>query len=375
MALVGSLFAMAGRFAGRLLNTTLGWATILLFGKVDGRRQTLLLLVALGSLAWVATVLGVIVPDVGAVLLAFVPIPDFVDEGLVRLAMLGAAIVLPLAIGAAALSLTEAGRRPSGAGLVAGLLRGYPFTLVLALTIVVLAFAALVRKVRSLARRWKDAHVAVIVKPGRYDDVVESLADVLRAADFDVREEPAPAILSLPPRLLDRVAGSALGSLVPDRLVVLRAADLETLVYPSDVAIAGPEESVARARSAIAARLTSAPAYLTTSGEAQEIEDALRRLSRAGEATHVAAALRALDGRLARLTVPFDEWETLYRKRLQVERDLLSDAAEARRTRPSEAPTGNGAGLALGIAGLTIAAADVVLAVADGLDRRSGRRS
>jgi hypothetical protein len=152
MALVGSLFAMLGRFAGRLLNTTLGWATILLFGKVEGRRQTLLLLVALASLAWAATVLGVVVPDVGAVLLAFVPIPDFVDEGLVRLAMLGAALAIPLAIGAAALFLTEAERRPSGAGLVAGLLRGYPFTLVLALTILVLAAAALVRKDRSVAR-------------------------------------------------------------------------------------------------------------------------------------------------------------------------------------------------------------------------------
>jgi hypothetical protein len=198
---------------------------------------------------------------------------------------------------------------------------------------------------------------------------------VLRAADFDVREEPAPAILSLPPRLLDRVAGRALGALVPDRLAVLRADNLETLVYPSDVAISGPKDAVARARSAIAAQLTSAPAWLTTSREAQEIEDALSRLSRAGEATDVAVALRALDGRLARLSVPFDEWETLYRKRLQVERDLLSDGAEARRSRSSGTPPGNGAGLALGLAGLTIAAADVVLAVADGLDRRSGRRS
>ena len=52
MAIVGSVFAMLGRFAGRLLNSALGWATILLFGKVEGRRQSFLLVMALGSLAY-----------------------------------------------------------------------------------------------------------------------------------------------------------------------------------------------------------------------------------------------------------------------------------------------------------------------------------
>jgi hypothetical protein len=36
------------------------------------------------------------------------------------------------------------------------------------------------------------------------------------------------------------------------------------------------------------------------------------------------ARLRAIDSDLARLTVPFEEWETVYRQRLQVERDLLA---------------------------------------------------
>lgn len=373
MALIGSLFAMLGRFAGRLLNTTLGWATILLFGKVEGRKQTLLLLVALGSLAWVATVVGVVLPDVGAVLLAFVPIPDFVDETLVRLAMLGAALVLPLVIGATALFIAESADRPSGVGLMAGLLRGYPFAAGLALTIAVLAGAALVRKIQSLARRWDDAHVALIVKPRGYDAVVSSLADVLRAAGFEVRREAAPAILSLPPRVLDRIAGRALGGLVPDRLEVLRAPDLEVLVYPSDVAIAGPRDAVARARAAIASRLTSAPAYLTTAREAQEIEDALRRLAEDGGPAPAGGALRSIDERLARLAVPFDEWETLYRKRLQVERDALAGSVEDSGTGVDAEPHKGGIALVAGVAGLALVVADVVLGLAEQLDRRSGR--
>ena len=92
MAIIGSVFAMIGRFAGRLLNSALGWATLLLFGKVEGRKQTILLVIALGSLVWILTIVGVLVPALGAFLLAFVPIPDGVQEDWVRLGMLALAL-------------------------------------------------------------------------------------------------------------------------------------------------------------------------------------------------------------------------------------------------------------------------------------------
>ncbi len=329
MAIVGSMFAMLGRFAGRLLNSALGWATILLFGKVEGRKQSVLLIIALGSLVWVLAIVGVVFPDVGTFLLAFVPVPDFIDEGVVRLAMLASALVIPLLIGAAAVFLTEPGRRPHGLGPIRGIVRGYPFTLVLAITIVILALASLVRKARSLANRWEDAHVPVIVKPGGYDEVLNDLHDVLRAAGLDVEPRPAPVILSIPPRLLDTVAGKTLGGLVPDRLMLLKGRTVEVLVYPSDVAVSGTRQSVARARAAIAAQLTSSPAYLTTSAESERIEDEIRALATAEDAGSMgagalAARIRGLDERIARLMVPFDEWETVYRERLQIERDLLA---------------------------------------------------
>ena len=330
MAILGSLFAVVGRFAGRLLNAVLGWATLLLFGKVAGSKQTILLVVALGSLLWVVTLVGILVPDIGTFMLAFVPVPDFIDENWVRLAMLVLALLIPLVIGAAAIYLTEATQRPKGTGLVLGVLRGYPFTFVLAVTIVVLAGVALARKLRSLSKRWEDAHVPVIVKPGAYDQVLGRLRDVLDAADLPVRVRPAPAIVSLPPRLLDAVAGRRLGGLVPDRLMLLVGDELEVLVYPSDVAISGTKIATARARAAISSTLTRAPAYMTTTAEAQRVEDAI--LEAAGDPADRDAAsirerirrLRALDARIAQLTVPFDEWETVYRERLQVERDLVA---------------------------------------------------
>jgi hypothetical protein len=384
MAIVGSLFAMVGRFAGRLLNSALGWATLLLFGKVAGSKQTLLLVIALGSLAWVLVVLSIALPDLGTFLLAFVPVPDFVDENVVRLAMLGLALLIPLLIGIAAIFVSEPSHRQKGLGLVGGVLRGYPFTLILALTIVLLAVVSLVRKARSLMKRWEDAHVPVVVKPGGYDQVLDQLHDVLDRAGLDVEPKPAPAVLSMPPRLLDAVAGKALGGLVPDRLMLLVGRNLEILVYPSDVAIAGSKEAVARARAAIAAELTKAPAYLTTSAESERIEDAIREVTESEKPAgapalpQVRRRLRDLDGEIARLTVPFDEWETVYRERLQVERDVLAREVDILSARSHESPATRRPEAPIlervvGWAGLALVALDVVLLIAERVSPRSSR--
>lgn len=376
MAIVGSLFALAGRLAGRLLNSALGWATILLFGKVEGRKQTIMLLIALGSLAWVVTLVGILLPDVGTFLLAFVPRPDFIPEWVVRAVMIGLALAIPLLVGVAAVYVTEPGSRPKGAGLVKSVLRGYPFTLILAVTIAVLLGVSIIRQARNLVRRWEGAHVPLIVKPGGYDEVVEDLRDVLDRAGLPVSPGAAPMVLSLPPKLLDAVAGKALGALVPDRLMLLRDRDLEVLVYPSDIAISGTKRAVARSRAAIASTLTGSPVYLTASAESEKVEDAIRRLidDRGTDADRAAGHLRELDARIARLEVPFDEWETVYRERLQLERDLLRRSK--RRDGPKAVASVAGADLeagepaalrdrALGLTVVALVLLDVALLVAE----------
>ena len=109
--------------------------------------------------------------------------------------------------------------------------------------------------------------------------------------------------------------------------MLLASPTVEVLVYPSDVAISGQKEDLARARAAIADRLTHAPAYLTMSEEAEKVEDRLEVV--AGSDAPLAErleALKGIDSTLATLTIPFDEWETLYRERLQIERDILASA-------------------------------------------------
>ena len=327
MAIFGALFAAAGKFAGKVVTMVLGWASVLLFGRVPQSKQMLLALITLGSIAWVVALIGVLVPDVGSFLLAAVPKPDFVDELWIRLAMVALAIVLPLAIGVLTVMVLDEARRPTGSGLVVQVLRGYLYAPVLAITLVVLAGIALWRKGRALASHLEDAHVAVIVKPGGYEQVVTDLERAVDDADVEVSQRPAPAALTIPPRLLAAVGGPAVAALVPDELVSLEGDGISILVYPSDIALLGRKPVVARTRAAIVARLTGTSAWLTSAEETQAIEDELERL--ADRPDPGPTPFRRLDARLAALAVPYDDWETVYRLRLQVENALrIRDASE-----------------------------------------------
>ena len=340
MAILAGLLGFIGRFAGKVLTTTLGWASTLLFGRVPDGRQVVLALITFGSVVWAALVIGVVLPYVGAFLVAVVPATDIVSEDLLRLGMLIGALLVPAVVGIASIFVVEPANRPKGLGILAQILRGYPLSAALAVTLVLLALVGIARFIHHLALRWSDAHVAVVVRPGGYERVVADLERALDDAGLAVDRRSAPSVLAIPGRMLGTVAGPGVRSLVPEKLVQLVGEGLEVGLYPSDIAISGAKLRVARARAAIASRLVATAAWMTTSAEAQEIEGRLERLAAArtaggapgaaaaneGDAppVDVAAELRSIDEALAVLAIPHDEWEVLYRQRLQVERDLLA---------------------------------------------------
>ncbi|MEO7118158.1 MAG: hypothetical protein ABIZ34_04215, partial [Candidatus Limnocylindrales bacterium] len=266
------------------------------------------------------------IPDLGVFLIALVPTPDWVSDDMIRLVMLAIVVILPLAIGGALLWLMPADRRPKGLGLLVGVARGYPVAAAMALIVIFLGIVATYRKVISLVRRWEEAHIVVVAKPGRYDELVDALRDSLQAVGLRVERRAAPATLSAPARLLGLAAGGGLGHLVPDHLWRLVAKDLDVLIHTSDIVVGGKKELVARARAALSTRLTWAPAYLTLSAEAQKVEDKIAEAADGGEAG-LTDRLRVIDETLASVVIEYDEWETLYRMRLQVERDIRGPGA------------------------------------------------
>ena len=203
--------------------------------------------------------------------------------------MLVAALVIPLLIGVGSYFMLSRADRPAGAGILRQILRGYPYAAVLALSMAFMIVIAPARKLRSMAKRWSDAHIPVVVKPGGYDVVADDLERALDAAGLEIERVRAPRVLEAPSKLLAAVAGPGVDRLIPDELIQLRNRDLEVLIYPSDISIVGKPDQLAHARAAVASRLTFTAAYMTTSEEAQKVEDHLERIWRTVPAVKSAA--------------------------------------------------------------------------------------
>src|SRR5690349_13397398 len=155
MAIIQALIAALTRSAGKLLNTAFSWATILLFGRVSQDRQIYVSAIAFGSVIWLVVLAGVAFPSFATFLLSFVALPKWIDKRWIRLAMLTAVVLLPALIGVVSILMLEREKRPHGAGAVTkAVLRGYPYTIGLALTLAMMTIFAPVLKIRTLIKRW-----------------------------------------------------------------------------------------------------------------------------------------------------------------------------------------------------------------------------
>ncbi len=325
MTLMLSVIGILGRIFGSILDTALGWASSLLFGRVPQSNRIYVLLMMGGALLWMALLVGAAATQIPDTVLDLTPHPSLITKVMVHTAILIGIVVVPLGVGLAALLVPAEGERPKGLRIVVELLRGYLLTPVLSGLLLFLPAVGISRKARSVRHRWSDAHVPIVVKPHGYDQVVADLARALDEAGMPVEEKPAPRVLSLPAVVLTAVAGPNVRHLRADRLVELVGESLRVGVYPSDIAISAPSEQLVRARAAVVSRLATTAAHLTTSAEAQAVEDRLDSLLDA-DLPVVArnAAFASIDETLMALPVPADEWDILYRLRLQAERDLLA---------------------------------------------------
>jgi len=334
MVFVTGTITVLSRLIGGIASSTLGWATLLLFGRVPQARQRLLDLMAMSAVGWLLCVVALVSPAFAHLIVSSVPRPGFVDLSWFGILILLGAVGLPAAVGAMTSVLAGDRDRHDPLAALGHLLRGYPLTLVLVGTILFLAGWSIARAVRTARLGWQSLHLPMYVKPRGYERVVSDVATALRTQGLVVEQTVAPPWFVVPPKLLALVGGLTVEGLVPDELVAFVGDDLRILVYPSDVALIGKTEHVVRARSAIVRALAFTEAYLTATKESEQVEDRLRKL-----ATSDGGGSRddyaAIDGILDALEVPHDDWLTLYRLRLEVEHEARGRSAPVLERRAS----------------------------------------
>jgi hypothetical protein len=330
VAIVQALIAALTRSAGKLLNTAFGWATVMLFGRVPQDRQIYLSMITLASVLWLVAVLGIAFPAFAAFLLAFVALPDWVDRQWIRWAMIALAVVVPGVVGLLSTRMLDEADRPRGVGpTVMTILKGYPYTFGLSITLIMMTIFAPVMKVRNMARRWTMQHVPVIVEAEDYPTVVGDLRTALAAGGMATTATPASWMLRVPTKVLGFFGRGAYGAMVARQLTTLHGDGFELILHPSDLVVSGTEKAAAHARAVLAEQLAFTRAYLTWDKEANEIEDRLRHLWEAAEhhapIRPLLERLETVERDLRALEIPYEEWEVLFRETLVVERRLLRD--------------------------------------------------
>ena len=331
MAILQTIFAALGRQVGRLLSTVFSWATTTLFGKVPKDRQTLLSIIAFGSVIWIVVVSGVIFPEAGVFLLSFVSLPEWVPDWTVRVAMLAAALIIPAVIGSIATKIQDPEEQPKGAKEITNrVLHGYPYTLATALALIMMVVFVPILRIRTMLKRWTTEHLPVVVEEHDYLAVVDEVEAALDKARMPVTRTRASILQRLPIKVLTFFAGKGQNNLVADNLTMLRSDKLEIILHPSDLTISGRKYDAAHARAVIVEQLAFSPGYMTWTKEANELEDRLEAIwdkakeqAPAGDPAGLIRELQDVERELRKAEIGHEEWEVLFREKLLVERGVL----------------------------------------------------
>lgn len=315
---------LAWQALSRSTSFALGWATALYFGQVPGRQGRILSVVSLMSVAWIVVIVGFAVPMIGsAVLEAAGVIDDDLDVLWYHYLGLVAAIVgLPPAVAAAVVFADFHEERDVRTWLRL-LPRSYTATLMLGLSVLqMVAFTPIL-----LFQRWREKRgfiqVPLVMRPGSDDDdLVDAVRAALRSIGVDdVSVAEARGLKAWPMHTVGYAVRHLLGAVVRGEPMRLAAGEVQIYAYATNVSITGPREDTYRIRAAVERELAFSEAYLTWSGEAQELEDELMAAheSANGDVDAMRERLDGIQERIDTASLNGEEWNVLYRLRLQVE--------------------------------------------------------
>ncbi|HUF07558.1 MAG TPA: hypothetical protein VMP86_09295 [Candidatus Binatia bacterium] len=315
---------LAWQAVSKSASFALGWATALYFGQVPGRQGRILSVVSLLAAGWIILIVGFAIPILGgAILEAIGVIEDNFDVQFMHYAGLVAGIALGPPFVAAAVVFGEFHDDRTLGTWLRLVPVSYPATFMLGLSVLeMVAFTPFL-----LFQRWRQKRkliqVPLVMKDGTDDDdLTEAVRSALRTIDLeDVAITDATGPKVWPMWTIGYAAEHLLGAVVRGDPVRLATNGIEMYAYATNISILGPKEDAYRVRAAVERELAFCGAYLTWNEESQDFEDELMKAhdSADGDVAALRARLDEVQERIDVASLNTEEWNVLYRLRLQVE--------------------------------------------------------
>jgi hypothetical protein len=329
MAVLQAALSLLSRSIGKIFNALFGWAVRALFGQPSPKEQPFLLGIVAAAAAWPVLLLGIAVPKVAAMVLAFVPFHNRAPAWVVRVVWVGLAVLVPIVLGLVIAARAPGPREP----VVKRILRGWPITIGLASAFLVMFVTVPGLKVVTWARRRRQEQLPLVMHTASYHRVAQLLTAALNRHGFALQPAQAGWWLTVPTRILRVLGGDAFRQYTPDRLEYHRDGALELALYPNGVLLRGPQHQVERAHGLSAEVLAEAEALQTGDAAAQQVEERIHavwaQFNRDPVGQVDAPELRrAIDGiarDLCKADVPYEDWQILYRELLQLDREARGE--------------------------------------------------
>lgn len=316
---------LAWQALSRSASFALGWATALYFGQVPGREGRALAVVSLVSAGWVIVVIGFGIPlVVGASLEAAGIIERTFDVALVHYAALASAVVgTPPAV-AAVVVIAGFQHERSFASWLRLVPVSYPATFLLGLSVLQMVAWTPFLLIQRLRQHRTLVQVPLVMRAGTQDgDLLEGVREALASIDVtDVAAEEATGPTAWPMRTVGFAVRHLLGAVVRGDPVKLKVGDdIEVFAYATNISILGPAEEAHLIRAAVERELAFRDAHITWNEEAQAFEDQLMGVHAEsnGDVDAIRERLDGLQDRIDRATLSSEDWNVLYRLRLQIE--------------------------------------------------------
>ena len=199
----------------------------------------------------------------------------------------------------------------------------YPATFMLGLSVLEMVLFTPILLFQRWRQKKKLVQVPLVMRSDTDDDdlleLVRTALESIGIEEVGVEEATGPK--SWPMRTVGFTARHLFAATVRGKPIRVVADGLEVLAYATNVAINGPKERAYEARAAVEREAAFCDAYLTWNDEAQELEDELVAADSEanGDLDRLRRRLDRVQARIDRASLNSEEWNVLYRLRLQVE--------------------------------------------------------
>ena len=162
-----------------------------------------------------------------------------------------------------------------------------------------------------------------------------ALAGALERHGLALRRAKAPWHMTAPSKIMLRIGGAAFASMANEHVEFRKSEALEVAVLANETVLRGEPEAVGRAHALCAEVYGPRPVLQTFAADSRDLESQIKRVwsiyleqPRAHRhAARLEARVREIAAGLSAKNLPWDEWQTIYRMLLQLDRALRGDPA------------------------------------------------